>query len=248
MSSNVNKIEGMMTQNHKCLCDKGWEERFKREPENSNLELELGVGAAHKKSIDALGCGGIIGRMIRRNWTPKKAARAAKSAAPKKRAGRKSAQKKPPAEKYDPQFNNVAHRVYALGGGPADVAGACGVAVASVYNWLASKPEFRAACEDGGRRFEDKAEVTYKQGLMIEATPHDEKATRDTKDGPMVCIKHGVFDLKNVADYLKRRKPEKYSDKTQANVNFDWRNLAKMATGAVVETTHTKQKGGDYDN
>ena len=147
------------------------------------------------------------------------------------------------AEKWDDEYVRMADEVYGLGGGPKDLAKMCRCSLSTIYRWLTNNPEFKAAADEGEKRFLDDAETVYKKGVILEATPHNE-VTVKVKDIALeaedegiempatqteTITKRGQFKLKNIADLLKRRRPEKYGDKVEHKGAFTLADLAAMA-------------------
>lgn len=139
-----------------------------------------------------------------------KPASSKKSTKGKKRGGQKGNKN---AKKYDSKYEGVVKEVYMLGGGPQEASAACGLTLRTLYNWLKTQPEIAAAAQEGEQWFDDNAEVIYRRGLMLEATPHDETTEREGPEGLVKITKKGQFNLKGLADYLRRKRPDKYGDK-----------------------------------
>lgn len=159
--------------------------------------------------------------MAKRKTGTRKKAKSSSSKKTSKSAKRGPKRGNTNASKYDPKYGRVALGVYMLGGGPEEAAEACGVSRRTFYNWLKNKPEIAEAAGEGEKWFDDHAEAVYRKGLILQATPHDEVTEREGPDGLTRITKKDRFTLRSLADYLKRRRPEKYGEKRKHEIGAD---------------------------
>ncbi len=145
----------------------------------------------------------------------------------KKKKAKKPAKKPGNANKYQRSFKAVALKITSEGGGVGDVAAACGVTARAVYYWLKSRPSFAETYRAGEQLFEENAEVLYRKSVIAQATPHDEVSvkvkeimltTADERiEVPAIemetTTKQGRLDVKPLADFVRRRKPDRYAEK-----------------------------------
>lgn len=152
---------------------------------------------------------------------------------------------------YKRSFRDVATATMALGGGPSDIAKACKVSVATVYGWLKTRPTFLEAYEAGERQFEDDAEALYRKSCISAARPHDVVSVKvkevavtaiDSRDGAEIEVdvpaietetttKKGVFDVKPLANYVHRRRPDRYKEAREIGVSDEVQELADWLSG-----------------
>lgn len=200
----------------------------------------------------------------------KKAARRPAARIKKKTVSRKKVKKKKkrssrsePANKYQRSFKATGFKIASEGGGPSDIAAACGVSPSTIYSWLKTRPSFEEACSEGERMFEDNAETLYRHSIMAQATPHDEvtiKVKAATVDGEVTIdgkdvevqvpaietetiTKVGRFDVKPLAGYIHRRRPDRYAEKRVIDATDEIKEFADWIAGRGSDNDGSENQG-----
>lgn len=183
------------------------------------------------------GCKALAKKKAKKSVKKKKTGSKPAASGGKKPANRKKVKKKKKkpakpanANKYQRSFKAVALKITSEGGGVGDIAVACGVTARAVYYWLKSRPSFAEAFAHGEQLFEDNAEALYRRSVIAQATPHnvvsvktkEVEVTVVDKNGDLdgvpgieteTLTKKGRYDIKPLADFMRRRRPDRYAEK-----------------------------------
>lgn len=127
----------------------------------------------------------------------------------------------PGRSKYRPQYARLAYKHALLGGTPGHVASLLEVTERTVYGWIQSRPEFRAALEQGRA----DADANVARSLYKKATGYTHQSTKVFQyQGEPVVVPYTEIvppDTEAAKFWLKNRQPELWKDKVEVEEKPD---------------------------